>query len=313
MLKYTDPCTENRRKIQTLTFTLVFLLSISIIFCSCTVENIVTAENDAQKLLLTLSDSDPVTTSLDANNLGYSNSITFHNIPDLLIEIDDEEFRLIDAIQNNLITVEEIIAFARIDARNGKNMEVYESTNGLSRFIYRYSDYDLIYVHDVYETPDGKEHLISNISFCQSGQYHTINTYYYDEEHKYLIDREDWGIRFTIEESSSEKLTLCCTQSGGQQFGNLAIMDYSIYFADDEEWVISSAAYTPNEFAYESFISKDDTSILTIDWSTIYDKLPSGDYTLMLRITDIYDEANLHPLLNNFHDTQIYYIDFHIK
>ena len=49
----------------------------------------------------------------------------------------------------------------------------------------------------------------------------------------------------------------------------------------------------------------DGTCQFSVDWSDTYGDLPSGTYRLYLWVYDIYDESQLHPLMDDFEDWQM--------
>ena len=51
---------------------------------------------------------------------------------------------------------------------------------------------------------------------------------------------------------------------------------------------------------------------IQLDWADIYGELPSGEYEIWLYIQDIFDESQVHPLMQDYHDMQIYPVEFSI-
>lgn len=256
-------------------------------------------------------------TTISSEKLGENSNIriSYLGLRDVIIDFDSNTMRLEDAIRNRHISIEEINAYARLDARNNFCEEVQQSTNGLAKLTYRYPEFDLWTIYDIYETPDGNQHLISEYCFCAPGR--TPSFLYMDDETGKRIDYEDWGITFEVSEACSTAITLKCNQSGGQQIGALIAEDYYLYKSnagkDTEEYIeplmddygVESDFYIP--------ISSESSTEFTIDFSSLYGELPAGNYVIYLSITDQYDKENVHPLMRNFYDDQLFDIAFTIK
>ena len=159
-------------------------------------------------------------THIPLNN-GYYTGLDLLNLSSVTIEINEKTLPLEEALQGGYITIDEIIARARLDASQGVCNEVAKSKNGLTRFYYHYSDFSIWYVYDIYETPDGKAHLIKVVRLY--GALSSPGTIDLWDSNGNPIDYEDWGLTFTIVQQDAEGLTLRCTQSGGQQLGQLKV------------------------------------------------------------------------------------------
>lgn len=244
----------------------------------------------------------------DLNN-HYENGIAYLNMSSVVINIDGTDMDLGAAIRDGHITVDEILALARIDASNGYCTEVYESVNGLSEFIYQYPSYDLSLIYDVFEAPDGNQYLIKRmVLYPPNGHKNSGFTLHITGEDGSTknLKREDWGLSFEVTEVTSEGITLNCTHLDGQQIGTLLIEGF--YIAQPS----NTAFEHPNvQIASISILSNGSTEV-TLDWSETYGSLSCGDYTLTLDVCDVYDPSELHPLMKNFTDTQSYNITFTI-
>lgn len=273
-------------------------------------------EKSRRLLISAVTDDTAGFTTISPEELGgnYKNDIVYLDLTDVSIEIDGTPVKLEYAIRNGAITVEEISAYAQIDARNGICSEIFESNHGLTHFTYRYPEFDLRLTYDVYETPDGKQHLIHEIGLYKVGS-DVVNTYTDDQSaYNYRLDREDWGISLDIVEATSTSVTLACAQSGGQHFGELEIDFYSIYLSDQYKPVPTlDGIDSIDDFTPNITIEQNTNSQFTIDWTDTYGELASGDYFIELHIFDIYEESQIHPLTDNFYDTQEYYLPFSIS
>lgn len=243
----------------------------------------------------------------------WDGEITYFHVKDVAVLLDGEYVKLEDAIRDGKITVEELCAYARIDARKGACRRVSKSKHGLAHFTYRYPDFDLCMTYDIYETPDGRMHLISEFGIYQVGaivesSYTDISTPY-----QYDLDREDWGLRFEPLKAKASGITLQCTQKGGQQLGELEINYYRIYRQDTYEAVpIRDGINSVEQYSPLPAICMGGTCELSIDWKKIYGKLEPGSYLMCLNVRDRYNKLKVHPLNQNFHDEQPYWVSFTI-
>ncbi len=253
-------------------------------------------------------------TTISADQLGgnFDEDIVYLNLIDVNITVDGTSYPLENAIRDGLITVEEIFAYARIDARNGICTETHTTHNGLTLFTYTYPEFDLCLTYDVYETPDGKQHLINDLGIYEVGS--TVFTIYEDEKTGKRIDFENWGLTFDVIESNADGITLQCTQSDGQHIGNLGIYSYVIYRTGEKYSIpnlngeLSGITTKP-----EIMIPNESTSTIILDWKNGLGSLSAGNYSLRLQIRDYYDETQVHPLMNNFYDLQEFMIEFTIS
>lgn len=242
-------------------------------------------------------------------------TIQYSGVTNVRIQLDGETMKLEDAIRESRITVDELCAYARLDAADGICRESFITEHSLTQFIYRYDTFELVFVYDVYETPDGKQHLIKSLTICEPDGHKTSSPSYMDDTAEYptSLDREDWGLTLTAVEATGTQLTIQTNQSGGQHFGDLVTEGYDIYFQDTGDRIVPPRGYyTPEDFEPTHTILQNGESSFTIDWTNVHGELPSGSYVLKLWINDVYDPSTVHPLADNFHDSQSYYIEFTI-
>lgn len=250
-------------------------------------------------------------TCIPKDELGgnYDYELTYLDVTNVSIEVDGKTYYLEDAIRDGVISVEEIFAYARMDARMGYCREEWETFHSLTYFIYRYPKFDLRLTYDVYKTPDGKEHLINQLYICEN--VYNLSTVYPD------IDREDWGLTFEAVEATSTSLTINCTQSGGQQLGDLTADQYWIYTRDSEgnhevlQHLDDFQGF--DQWQPKSPILKDTTTKITLDWTNFYGELPKGNYAMHLTINDEFDSTKIHSLMEDYQDRLGYWIDFTIS
>lgn len=248
-----------------------------------------------------------------ALNGGNYASFTLYNLSDVTIALDGKTLALRDALGENKISGDELVALTRLDAAQGICSEAAKSKNGLTEFTYHYPEFSLHCVYDIYETPDGKQHLIKDLSL-----YGTKNTpeysYAFDKDGQ-PIDYENWGLDFQVTEATSEGMVLKCTQSGGQQAGTLelelALLSRVCRDSSKNEQI--EPIIPGGAAAAAAGIHMDDVTELSFDFEKIYGALPAGDYELALQIADRYDKNALPTLARKYHDAQWYSVEFTIN
>lgn len=258
-----------------------------------------------------------VYTAFTPEQLGgnVENDLTYNDVTNVSIELEDQVLHLEEAIRDGLITPEEMVAYARIDARKGICQEWKETEHGLTTFIYRYPKFDLRVVYDVFKSPDGKEHLIKDLDICDNA--YDIVTFYSDDDGNSL-GTEDWGLTMEVLDATKTGVTLRCTQRGGQQIGQLQTGMYVL--CKGEEYAREEEDYVPQKEGTNSWeyyepnltIAPNAVSEITIDWTRVYGEVPSGTYTMRISVNDVYDPAEVHPLMENFQDKQNYFVTFTI-
>ena len=274
-------------------------------------ENITEAEDSSIKRQLYIyADVANDSTVISKSSLGgkHNRDIQCRNLSNIRIKVGQKQMPLQNAIHDGYISIAQIFANARIDAENGFCDEYFESKHGLTHFTYTYPEFDMRVIYDIYETPDGSQNLISDLMFFESGSAIGPYTDFYDEAN-IRLDREDWGITLETDKVTSTSITLKCSQFGGQQIGELVITQFILInqygFVPELEDVESSTGY-------QLSIPMGTKSQLTLDWDEIYGELSSGEYIIRLYITDMFDENQVHPLMDDFHDTQAYEVFFSI-
>ena len=233
----------------------------------------------------------------------FNQNMSYAGVKDVYISLNGANERLEDALKNGDITEEEIFFRARQDAREGHCEETYETIHGVSFYTYHYPNYDLRLTYDVFKSPDGKLYPVSRMSLYRFADVHDVtpSCVFADPETGRLLNEEDWGLTFELSDITSHSVTVTCTQSGGQQIGQLKIDGCSI-----------SPEVGTDSPDCEVELTMDGTCQFTIDWSESCGELPSGTYLLSLWVYDIYDESQLHPLMDKFQDLQQHDIKFTI-
>lgn len=290
---------------------LVLLFTVSISFVACHSEKhtpeVLEFDRYLKISLTTAVDSPFSVFTNDALGGNFTEDLTYLGVKDVSINIEGTPTKLEDALENGSVSEEDIFYFARLDAKNGICQEICESTHGLTNFTYRYPEFDLRIIYDIYETPDGQQHLISDLGIYAPGTAPDAYRSFIDQESMLFYDSEDWGLVFKTTSVSPTSITLNCTQSGGQQIGEL----YTAYYAirNSDGWIkrIDGENSGPG---HEYPIVMGGSTELALDWNGYFGELPSGNYTLDLYIEDKYDDSQVHPLMVNYHDRQAYVIEF---
>lgn len=244
--------------------------------------------------------------SFSAEELGgnFNRGLLYRRVKNVTIGIDGEAVPLETALAQGKITEEALWYYVQQDARNGFCQETWESRLGLSWATFDYGDYTVVMAKDVYETPDGQQHLISamKVHDPQNGLYtEPIYGGYYDEETYQRIDREDWGLTLEILDLTPEGATVRATQSGGQQIGTLQISWINVYSEANN----AVSATGENGFAPIP-LEMNGVTEFTVQWS---DSLSAGQYRLAFEVTDVYAPEDVHPLMRNYYDLQVYEVE----
>lgn len=247
----------------------------------------------------------PVNVPMDEIDPGNQASLTYIDLKEVSLKTAQGEKPLEAAIQDGDISVEEIFAYARLDARNGFCTEHKSSLHGLTHFIYVYPQYKLYATYDLYETPDGKQNLINELTFASRNSNLTFD---YEE-----LDQEDWGLTFAVSHADENSVTIDCTQKGGQQAGTLILDYFHIYLEDYSEVKPEKNITGTEDFQPKIPLPMNASDSFTIRWENLYGALPKGKYRMDLHVQDEYDKNKLHPLQNKFHDSQRYWVSFEVN
>lgn len=258
----------------------------------------------------------PATQIIQADNLkeNFEYDIRYINITDVTIELNSTIQSLEEAFQNGITSEEEILFFARADARNGFCVQESESKHGLTHFTFIYPDYNLRIVHDILEAPDGKQHLISDLCIYLREYNHTeynLGPYtdFTNPKTGVRLDLEDWGLNLEVLDITFSGLKLNCTQSEGQQIGSLVLTGMALM---QNNKYVTRLDSSPEMTNLDVTLLSNNCTEITIDWTQDYGELPAGEYQLILDIYDIFEESQVHPLMEDFHDRQVYTHSFTI-
>lgn len=228
------------------------------------------------------------------------------DVSDVRVEVDGTVYYLEDAMREERISLEQIYAYSRIDARLGYCETFTKVRNGLTFLVFRYPEYELRFTYDYDSLPDGEHRLVNEL-------YISKNRYDVNSGNNRVV-QEDWGVTFEVREVNSSSITLRCTQSGGQQLGELVIDLFFIDSAREEASLPRLDGDTDiDSYQPRTIIFRDTVSEITLDWKDIYGELSPGDYLLSLRVTDAYDPADTHPVMSKFESRQSYTIPFAVS
>lgn len=229
--------------------------------------------------------------------------IHYVDVCDVRIEVDGMVYYLGDAIREELISLEQIYAYSRIDARLGYCETFTKVRNGLTFLVFRYPEYELRFTYDYYFLPDGEHRLVNELYISQ-------NRYDVNSSANRVV-QEDWGVSFEVSEANSSSITLRCTQSGGQQLGELITDFFYIESVRDQGSIhVLNDLVDIDSYQQKKVIPRGTVSEITLDWTDIYGELSSGDYLMSLKVRDVYDPTDTLSLMSKFETRQSYTIPF---
>ncbi len=233
-------------------------------------------------------------------------ALHYVDVCDVRIEVDGTVCYLEDAMREERVSLEQIYAYSRIDASFGYCETFTKVRYGLTFLVFRYPEYELRFTYDYYSLPDGEHRLVNEL-------YISKNRYDVNSGDNRVV-QEDWGVTFEVREVNASSITLRCTQSGGQQLGELIVDLFFIDPAREEASIPRSDGDTDiDSYQPKTIISRDTVSEITLDWTDIYGELPPGDYLMSLRVRDAYDPADTHPIMSKFESRQSYAIPFTLQ
>lgn len=242
--------------------------------------------------------------------------LVYQNLSEVNITLGGKTEPLADAIGSGKITGAEIFAYARMDAEAGYCKEGYTSEQGLTRFVYTYPEYALEMVYDIFEGSEGKNVLINEITVADSTQsLFDSDNFYVDESSRwgYFLDREDWGLEFTVKAVTPESLTVTYTQKQAQELGELTCEDYIMFAEVDgarDEFVTQTGRDAPG---FPIAITSDGSGEITFDWSETAGKLNPGTYYVRIGIRDNYDPEKVPANVTKRYSKQSYCVEFTVE
>lgn len=262
------------------------------------------ADDSAQRLLISVVKNEEIrkTTIFSPESSDTGGDVFSRYLESVDIQLHGTTKPLEEALRDGSVSFQEIIAWAVLDAENGFCKEIVETERGLTMFRYIYRGFALSVFNDVYQTPDDKEHLIRECTFYPPGESVSIRSTIVTDENGAYLDREDWGISLELIEASPSDITFQVHQSGGQHIGSLV----TDLFMLDCKTTKTAIHRMTKEFPIENGA----TTTIYLNWEDDYGRLPSGTYSLILGMTDIFTEEQRHPLMLDYHDWQAYGLEF---
>lgn len=273
-----------------------------------------------RKLQLTVEPTGEVGfTRVPAEQLGKENmDLAYARLSGVNITLGGKTEPLADAIGSGKITGAEIFAYARMDAENGFCEESYSSDDGLTHFVYAYPDCALEIAYDVLESPDGRQTLINEITIWDTAEHISSSDHFYVDESSrwgYFLDREDWGLEFTVKAVTPESLTVTYTQKQSQELGELTCEGYMMFVETEDEntldeFVTQAVWHEPEEAIA---ITSDGSDEITFDWSETAGKLNPGTYYVRIGIRDNYDPEKVPANVTKRYSKQSYCVEFTVE
>ncbi|HIR30700.1 MAG TPA: hypothetical protein IAB83_01635 [Candidatus Faecousia faecavium] len=277
-----------------------------------------TATADRHLTISLEADKDADTQFFPAEDLNgnFAYNMQYQRVKDVTITVDGEVLPLETALAQGAVNEEDIFYYARQDARAGICETEVKSRQGVSNFYFHYPEYSLKLIYDVLEAPDGSLPLISSMVLYARkipgvpGQLEMNPTSHFFTTEAGYLDLEDWGLAFELQQVSPTGATVSCTQSGGQQIGQLSVAYYYLLVPDGS--FLEKAEGTEGAPFEKIPLEMDGTTTFSVDWTDWYGTLPSGTYHIMFDVYDLFDPEQVHPLMKDFHDWQQYTVSFTI-
>lgn len=250
----------------------------------------------------------------------YEEVECFH-LKDVEIQLENGMVPLEEALLKKMVTVEELVCYARMDAAQGFCAETMSSKNGLTKYIYHYPDFDVVHCYDVYETPDGHQNPIAEFTLADNGE--DIYLSPENKETRLPLDWEDWGLTLEMTKQNKDSIAVKITQSGGQQFGKLFVYGIGMLKMNPEKGFMEIYRPLPGRkepgienldetIPPEAFLKMNGTRNVVVDLEPWGD-LPPGEYSLDFFVADQFDKESLHPFTRDFQQFQDYGVTFTVK
>ena len=242
-----------------------------------------------------------------------SGELLYNGLAAVAIELDGESVDLIEAIQNDEITLEEILAYAKIDARNGLCEMKYQSKLGYAHYGYCYEGFEILSAYDVFEDIDGELYHVESMTIGTPGVYDgTVfgKPIIEKDGTEVFLGVEDWGLTFEIKETKPDGIVLDCIQTESQQNGDVEFLYYLIYQKNEEGHRKMLQTQDSSEAMDPVKLQKNGTTELDLSWQEEYGELSSGTYYLELNFEDVYTDNN--PMVKDYSQLKYYTIQFEI-
>lgn len=234
-------------------------------------------------------------------------SIGYYQVKQVTVNVEGQSYDFIEAIRNGIVSIEEIIAQAKLDSNDPKVCrEKFVSDLGTSTFTYRYNDFEIVYRYDVFECADGQMRLLKDFIFAPYGQGHNVSLGFEKETFQSLL-YENWGLTFSISDASPNAIRLICEQQDGQQARNLALRGY--WIGDQEGNVTIPLIYLENEIN----LLLNGTTEFDLNFPSEISELSPGSYSIWLQVSEVYTPDDVHPLQKNYCDIQFFGIEFVVE
>ena len=229
------------------------------------------------------------------------------------MELDGKPIDLVEAIQDEKITLEEILAYAKIDARNGLCEMKYQSELGYAHYRYIYDRFEILSTYDVFEDIDGTLYHNESVNIGSPGEFANAawgNPIVVKNGEEIRLGVEDWALTFEIREIRSDGIVLACSQGESQQNGDVELFHYSIYQIDEEGHRQKLQKQGSSGFMEPVHLRENGTTELDLLWQK-YGDLPSGVYYLKLSFEDVYTDNN--PMVKDYTRFRDYTVSFEIS
>lgn len=204
--------------------------------------------------------------------------LCYEGVTDVRIDVGDRVLSLEDALRQGDVSTEDLLFWAEADRQNGFCQPLSRVRNGQTVILYRYPEYDLCLFRGQINDASGQSEPCGTLCVFANTGTELSSTF-----------RENWGLQWEVASADAGSITLTCTQSGGEQLGDLIVDFYSIEPVDESISLSkSSQAQDAGAFRPKPVIEQNTVSTITLNWEALYGALPSGNYVLTLSIRDQY-------------------------
>lgn len=195
---------------------------------------------------------------------------------------------LSQALEDGQITPEIILSQVERDAREEIcDQEIVCGDHNLTTFVYRYPEYTVAVLNDMFENEREEQYLIRRIFFTNGNenfQHPSLVTL--DDEAYIPVDYPDWGVTLEATDITSEGMNLVCRQSGKKPDGVLYLSSiFSVAQKTDTGWEMVE----PKNYqipSYNEAVQAGRTILVgaeteySVDWRDMVGALSPGTYNL---------------------------------
>lgn len=226
---------------------------------------------------------------------------------DVAILLDGQWVPLKQALHDGL-TVNWVGYALRSDSEAGFCTRYAESIGGVTNVYYVYPDYRVRFIDDILECIDGGQQEISSLLIYDDSCEYPPSSDLFDENMQPL-NLPDQGLTWEVVDVTPSNVTLSAVQSGGFLRGQLQYVGFLILNSDGIAPEVLDQRATGSQ---PTWLETNGSTRVELDFTEAFGELPSGSYTLLLKVEDVYDKAQVYPLLNGLRTVQFYEVPIEI-